>query len=445
MYWQIKISEYNVCVKIYFVYPLLMSVASKTKTKRYTTVVLGLLVALSALPTWANTSPGIETTTVNQPVVSTQWTQDLSVLRTKLKERFSWISQEVVDLVQWTTSVGESFHTSADIRVIDVQQGIWMIPVNFSQDFFVDSENDPYKTYINRLSAYGVLSTSQKFYPQNYFRADDFVWLLTKIYQKKYNQALDIDGIEWIVWDTTIMTKWLLQQIMMTLDIDDIQIDGNPYDKLIRSEWAYYLVRMFDLPGLTMTEQKDAVVVSDYFTDVIGHPFAWAINTLASLDIVSSQTSKFYPDNYLRHYDFVTIFVNSLLRTKEYSLDDTVPSSFSDVESSAAYLPQLMYATDRGLIDDIVASRRWQLYFEPNLFMTKNEVYQIVSKALDIQFSYDPVQADQEKMTRAEMAQLMVMSFWFEPKIIETESDSTDENADITLINTLKVLLSMIE
>jgi len=66
-----------------------MSVASKTKTKRYTTVVLGLLVALSALPTWANTSPGIETPTVYQPIVSTQSNQDLSVLRTKLKERFS--------------------------------------------------------------------------------------------------------------------------------------------------------------------------------------------------------------------------------------------------------------------------------------------------------------------------------------------------------------------
>lgn len=76
-------------VKIYSLY-LMMSVASKTKTKMYTTVALGLLVALSALPTWANTSPGI-VPTVQTSVVSTQQTsnQDLSVLRTKLKERFS--------------------------------------------------------------------------------------------------------------------------------------------------------------------------------------------------------------------------------------------------------------------------------------------------------------------------------------------------------------------
>lgn len=68
-----------------------MSVASKTKTKMCTTVALGLLVALSALPTWANTSPGISSlATVQDTVVSTQTAnQDLSVLRTKLKERFS--------------------------------------------------------------------------------------------------------------------------------------------------------------------------------------------------------------------------------------------------------------------------------------------------------------------------------------------------------------------
>ena len=68
-----------------------MSVASKTKTKMYTTAFLGMMVALSALPTWANASPGsTPIVAVDQPVVSTQATnQDLSVLRSKLKERFS--------------------------------------------------------------------------------------------------------------------------------------------------------------------------------------------------------------------------------------------------------------------------------------------------------------------------------------------------------------------
>jgi hypothetical protein len=49
--------------------------------------------------------------------------------------------------------------------------------------------------------------------------------------------------------DDGLMTKGMLQTTMYSLkDIDPLPIDGNPYDKLIRSESAYYLVRMFDLP-----------------------------------------------------------------------------------------------------------------------------------------------------------------------------------------------------
>lgn len=69
-----------------------MSVALQTKTKVFTAVVLGSLVALSSSLTWASTMPGsIPTVQSNQvAVVSTSSSnQDLSVLRSKLKERFS--------------------------------------------------------------------------------------------------------------------------------------------------------------------------------------------------------------------------------------------------------------------------------------------------------------------------------------------------------------------
>ena len=76
-------------MKIYSLSPL-MSVASKTKTKMVTTVVLGFVAVLSILPTWASTTPGITSTTTVTPVVSTvSSNQDLSELRMRLKERFS--------------------------------------------------------------------------------------------------------------------------------------------------------------------------------------------------------------------------------------------------------------------------------------------------------------------------------------------------------------------
>lgn len=423
-----------------------MSVVLQTKTKVFTAVVLGSLVALSSSLTWASTTPGsIPTVQLNQASVVSTSDQDLSVLRAKLKERFSWVSAEVRSLVDGTTDPMDSFHESSDVRTIDVSQGIGVKPAMFRQDFFVDIQEDPYKTYINRLAAYGVLSPASKFYPQNYFRVDDFISLLQKLYRKTTGQTLTNQDVVWITSADGLMTKWVLQQAIQSLDMgDSIQIDGNPYDKLTRSEWAYVLVRLFDLPVLAIDEQS-SVALTNAFTDTIDHTFAPAINTLANLGIVNTQTTKFYPDNYLRHYDFVLLFVNSLLTAKAQNLPSVFSSSFADVSNSAGYLPQLSYAADRGLIDYIVTSKQGQLYFQPENFITKHEVYQILTKTLGVQFVYDPQQAALEKITRAEMAQLLVDTFELEPKIISESVVWTDlDSEEMSLVVKLRTLLSVL-
>ena len=423
-----------------------MGVASKTKRKIYTTVVLGFVAALSAWPTWASTIPGITSiTTVKSDVVSTQSKSDLSVLRSKLKDRFSWVAREAASLINWTTSPAGSFHGLAAVRTIDVSQWIWVQPANASQDFFVDTLNDPYKIYINRLAAYGVLSSSQKFYPQNYFRVNDFMKLLDTLYQKRFGQSLSQDVL-WITAPDGVMTKWILQQIMFLLKgIQVVNLDGNPSDKLMRSEWAYYLVRIFDLPALAANDQA-AIPAGNAFTDITGHPFASAITTLASLGILNTQTAKFYPDNYLRHYDFTIIFVNALLASKNQSLSlDSSVSPFADVETNASYLPQLKYAADHWLIDPILTSKAGQLSFDPNGFMTKQQVYQILGKALDIQVVYDEAKAGSERISRAELAKLLVESFQFQPKNMQSAASSWTlfATGDLTLVTKLKTLLSM--
>lgn len=88
-------------------------------------------------------------------------------------------------------------------------------------------------------------------------------------------------------------------------------------------------------------------MLPNVFSDTVDHPFAPAISTLASLGIVNTQSTKFYPDNYVRHYDFVLLFVNSLLTANKQALPSLFSSSFADVDSSAGYLPQLGYAADR--------------------------------------------------------------------------------------------------
>lgn len=89
----------------------------------------------------------------------------------------------------------DSFHGSSAVRTIDVSQGIGVKPAIFRQDFFVDIQEDPYKSYINRLAAYGVLSPASKFYPQNYFRVDDFTSLLIKLYRKTSGQTLTAQDV----------------------------------------------------------------------------------------------------------------------------------------------------------------------------------------------------------------------------------------------------------
>lgn len=222
------------------------------------------------------------------------------------------------------------------------------------------------------------------------------------------------------------MTKGMLQKALSTFkNIESVPIDGKPYDRLIRSESAYYLVRIFNVPLLTLDEQSN-LSLAEVFTDISGHSFASEINILAKFGIVNTQSSKFYPDNYLRHYDFLVLFVNALLAYKDLSLPaSSYASQFADVERSVSYLPQLNYAADRGLIDPIVTSKQGQLYFNPNTFMTKYEVYQILSKTLDIQFVYDKEQVIMEKITRAELAKLLVDSLQLDlKKTSESEPSS---------------------
>ena len=447
-YWQINYCEYNPFVKIYSLSPL-MSVASTTKTKIFTTVVLSFVAALSVLPTWASTTPGIVPISTVSPVVSTQWNQsnqDLWELRVKLKQRFSWISSEVRSLLNWTP-VTTIFSTGTvlvgtSIRTIDVSQGIWVNPTVSRQDFFVDIANDPYKTYINRLAAYGVLASTQKFYPQNYFRIEDFMTVFSKLYKKSIPQ-----NIFKIASPDGIMTKWMLQQIMYELpDVEKIDIDGNLYDKLIRAEWAYYLVRMFDVPALE-TNGQSLPSMGDAFTDIANNPFADDINTLASLGVLNTWNPKFYPDNYLRHYDFVILFINALLTSQNESLPiASLNFPYADVDSTSSYIPQLIYATDRGLIDYITTSKGGQLFFGPNDFITKHETYQILAKATNVKYIYNEQQADQEQISRAELAKLLVDSFQFQPKHLSSDTLSWTilNTGEMSVLVKLKTLLSML-
>lgn len=238
----------------------------------------------------------------------------------------------------------------------------------------------------------------------------------------------------------------MLQQIMYALPgAETVYIDGNPYDMLMRSEGAYYLVRMFDVPALP-TNPQDTVALKNAFDDIVGNPYADDINILAGLGILNIQSPTFYPDNYVRHYDFIILFVNTLLASKGYLLpSDFHGSYFADVDDSVTYISQLIYATDRGLIDHLITSKKGQLYFEPNDFITQDEVYHILSKSTNVEIIHNDEQAETAKISRCELVKLLVEIFQLKPK--KDSSDVASGNVlgtdDMSMLIKLKTLLSM--
>lgn len=92
-------------------------------------------------------------------------------------------------------------------------------------------------------------------------------------------------------------------------------------DTVTRGEAAKYLVIAFDVnPRGVIPYQSGTQTMQTPFMDIFAHPYQTAISTLAGLGIVSVDTPKFSPDNYLHRYDFVIMLVNSLLASRGKTL-----------------------------------------------------------------------------------------------------------------------------
>gem|GEM_PF-6205362 len=124
---------------------------------------------------------------------------------------------------------------------------------------------------------------------------------------------------------------------------------------------------------------------------------------------------KFYPDNYLRNYEFTVMLVNSLLvsgnkKFNPASYQDSA-TSFVDLDAKASYTPRVKYAQEKHLISYLTVTRRGQNFFNPNQAMSKHDVYHVLEDVTGIQMNYDKANADQQHMTRGEFASILVQAF----------------------------------
>lgn len=220
-------------------------------------------------------------------------------------------------------------------------------------------------------------------------------------------------------------------------------------DVVTRWEAAKYLVMAFDITTNGMLSYHSGTqMVQTPFVDIFGHPYQTAISTLAGLGIVTTDSPKFYPDNYLHRYDFVIILVNTLLASKGKTLSaDYISwfvSPFVDVRS-VSYSPFVYYAYDNGLLSFLTVNKRWQDYFLPDNLMTRHEVYTLITKATKISFAYDVSEADKTYMTRAELAQILVDLFDFKLPEVEEEQALAADNQTWGLLDKIAALLQIQE
>jgi hypothetical protein len=88
------------------------------------------------------------------------------------------------------------------------------------------------------------------------------------------------------------------------------------------------------------------------------------------------------------------------------------------------------------------------LFFEPNKFLTKHDVYHICPKLSPVQFIHNDYESDQQKISRAELAEVLVACFDLKakessPSVSSSLSWTTFDASDLSVLSKLKTLLSM--
>lgn len=349
-------------------------------------------------------------------------------------------------------------------------------------NYFTDINGHDHASYINLLAKEGIVAWNWgKFYPNNYLRTYDFIKMVVDLYRLKVGYSLSgEDGLSLIGalsgddslpsrYVATALHLWFLSHIdainfqSFISSEEAIQILTNvayefsgmvrvlQMDRkeiLPRYEAAEYLVISFDIsPEGMLLYQSGAQVVQTPFIDTFGNSYQGAISTLAGLGIVTTDMSKFYPNNYLHRYDFVIMLVNSLLSARGKTLSPEYVSGFAspyvDVRS-ASYAPFVYYAYDNGLLNFLTVNKRGQDYFLPENLITKHEIYTILAKALHTSFTYNIAKADKEYMTRWEFAQVVVDLFGLKlPEKEVTTPSTTTSSGSWGLLDQLSTLLQI--
>ncbi len=440
----------------------------KLQSNKNTTLTLSLLSCLaillfgsSASATYASLPEESFSLLPQTVTVSEGSSKNISDFGTVLGQRLAGVWQEVRGLVTTRDANGSvfsplpSFHGAPD-QAIQVSS---FVSTGSTGNYFSDIATSPFSRYITLLAQEGIVAGVQgKFYPDNYLRLYDLIKMVVDLYRVKV--WYDLDKEEWLslIWafsgDDSLASRYVatalhlgffahvtgnytqmsgLQRFVSSQDMNQVfvnisyQFSGMirpvlvpSLQSLARGQAAKYLVIAFDVSsdGISPYSSGGVSFWTSPFIDSIWHPYQSAISTLASLGVVSTSSTSFFPDNYLHRYDFVIMLVNASLSKQNKKLPTEYISGFVspfvDVRDQS-YSPFVYYAYDNELLEYLLVQKRGSVYFLPESLITKHEVYTILGTLVGKQFVYDVSTADTQYMTRAEFAKILVDLFEFTP------------------------------
>lgn len=224
------------------------------------------------------------------------------------------------------------------------------------------------------------------------------------------------------------------KQFPLLIDYN-IQSIPNSLDIVSRWEYTKYIVDLFDFDIKNIPNICQATK-SQLFLDVDQHDCQDSIQILWDLWIIDINQTKFYPDNYLRNYEFIIMLTKTILYKENkdfdiYILDDI--SKFSDLDPESSYAKYFEFASHHGLLSYILDSDTWNPKAQPNKFMTVQEINQTLTKLLWYDTNFQS-KLSNGLITRWEFANVIVSWFnlWESSPIQTTNQDNSNNTRDIS-------------
>lgn len=390
-------------------------------------------------------------TNENLPVTLNQDYPQTSKLSDFVQKVFSFFSQETwVNHSIKSNIVNNTSDTTKQANLC--KEDKWLA--------FIDIQDSEYKEYITILyNKWIIVWSSNKFFPDDDLRfycmikilVDSYrskvwydikteLWLsqknyfinasaeIDKIFLKYFNTAYELGFLEWIS-DIDISSKSYFQENASKSTVKQIflnvykefpllvnssiinQIEGGN-DFISRWSYTKNIVNFFEFK----LSQGDSLCAEDWktkFSDVMNHDYKEDIQVLANLWIINSQAYKFYPDNFLRNYEFIIMLTKTILKKENqdlniYVLDHT--ANISDLDPKSSYVKYYEYAYHNGFLDYWFNPQTWQPSVHPNQFITIKEINRTISKLVGKEVNFK-VKSNDGLVTRWEFADMLVD--WF--------------------------------